>query len=125
MNALQMATSAYSGRKAPVRTNRGTEYEVFARVTQKMRAALAEGTLGFPKLAAALHDNRQLWTLLAADVADPENALPQRLRAQIFYLAEFTGLHSAKVLAGKASAEALVEINTAVMRGLRSEGSAT
>lgn len=73
-------------------------------------------------MAEAIHENRRLWTILASDVVDKENGLPAQLRAQIFYLAEFTESHSRKVLAKEATADALVEINTAVMRGLRTMG---
>lgn len=82
---------------------------------------MAKGAAGFADLAAAIHENRRLWTLLATSVADSDNELPQTLRAQIFYLAEFTMLHSQKVLDGKATADVLIEINTSVMRGLRQE----
>ena len=87
-----------------------------------MKEFAAQGRAGFNGLATAIHDNRRLWTLLAGDVADEGNTLPQGLRAQIFYLAEFTLHHSPKVLDGSASADVLVEINTAVMRGLRQQG---
>jgi flagellar protein FlaF len=119
-----MARTAYAGSANPIRTSRGTEYEAFARITARLRAALAGGRGGFAALAAALHDNRQLWTLLAADVAEKENGLAEDLRARIFYLAEFTRQHTTKVLAGRARAEVLVEINAAVMSGLRAERSA-
>ncbi|MDO9525518.1 MAG: flagellar biosynthesis regulator FlaF, partial [Gemmobacter sp.] len=56
---------------------------------------------------------------LAADVAETDNGLPGPLRAQLFYLYEFASEHSRKVLSGSASVEVLVDINTAVMRGLR------
>jgi flagellar protein FlaF len=71
-----------------------------------------------PALAAAVHDNRRLWTILAADVADPANPLPAALRARLVYLAEFTRVHSGKVLREGASPDPLIEINIAVMRGL-------
>lgn len=62
---------------------------------------------------------------MAADVADPNNQLPEELRAQIFYLAEFTEHHSRLVLAGAATADILVEVNTSVIRGLNSETQVT
>lgn len=71
---------------------------------------------------SALHENRRLWRVLAVDVADKGNALPQSLRAQLFYLNEFVGQHSSKVLQRKASADPLVDINMAMMRGLGGEG---
>lgn len=76
----------------------------------------------YPALVSALHDNRRMWTTLAADVSDSSNGLPASLRAQIFYLAEFTDLHSQKVMNGTADAQVLIEINTAVLRGLHSIG---
>lgn len=121
MNAYSMARSAYSGAAIPTRTDRGTEYELFARVTRRLNAA-AQGDGDFNALIHALHDNRTLWTALAADVSVETNKLPRELRARIFYLAEFTSHHTRRVLAGEAGAEVLVDINTAVMRGLRNEG---
>jgi flagellar protein FlaF len=119
-----LAKTAYAANKTPIRTPRSTEYDAFAHVTHRLRTADARGTAGFADLAQALHANRRLWTLLAADVAEDGNGLPPDLRARIFYLAEFTTLHSRKVLRGDETAEALVEINTAIMRGLRARGEA-
>ncbi|MCP3969232.1 MAG: flagellar biosynthesis regulator FlaF [Rhodobacteraceae bacterium] len=124
MNALEMARTAYSSAKTPIRTHQSTEYDVFAQITGRMKAALSRGKPGFRDLAAALHDNRRLWILLAANVADGDNALPQALRAQIFYLAEFTLHHSSRVLEDSASADVLLDINTTVMRGLRQQEAA-
>ncbi|MCX7645340.1 MAG: flagellar biosynthesis regulator FlaF [Rhodobacteraceae bacterium] len=129
MNATQLARTAYAAPGAPARSGRSAEYDLFARVTRRLREALAEDTPGpAPRIAAlarALHENQRLWTVLAADVADDGNGLPRELRARLFYLAEFTRVHSARVLRGEASAGVLVDINTAVMRGLaQREGAA-
>ena len=123
MTALSLAQRAYSEAAAPTRTPRGTEYDIMAKVTHRLIAAARQGRKGFAELSRAVHDNRQLWTLLAVDVANKDNELPEALRAQIFYLAEFTQLHSRKVLRREATVAPLVEINSSVMRGLRmSEG---
>ncbi len=116
-----MARAAYASPTAATRSPRSIEYDAFARVTYQLKAALAAPKANFAALARALHDNRALWTVLAADVAEAANGLPEALRAKLFYLAEFTVDHSRKVLAGEAEAGVLVEINTAVMRGLRRE----
>jgi flagellar protein FlaF len=123
VNALHQAKTAYGGSATPVRTHRGTEYALFTRVTRKLHAAARLGHGGFATLASALHDNRNMWTTLAADVADDGNQLPEALRAQVFYLAEFTALHTRKVLKGEASVRPLLEINMSVMRGLAGHGS--
>jgi flagellar protein FlaF len=109
---------AYGAPGTPVRSERSTEYDLFARITRRLREAFAKGKPGRMDLARALHDNQRLWTTLAVDVADDGNGLPRDLRARLFYLAEFTRVHSSKVLSDDASAEVLIDINTAVMRGL-------
>lgn len=119
-----MAKTAYSNPGQPTRTSRGTEYELFARITHRLKAAAALDRAQFPALARALQDNRELWAALAVDVAGPGNALPPQLRAQIIYLYEFTMQHTSKVLNGTASADVLIDINTAVMRGLKQGGAA-
>ncbi len=120
MNALHQAQSAYRKVDQPIQTPRGTEYQAFARITHMLkRAAGAHGPNATRALIAAVHDNRKLWTALALDVVAPDNGLPKDLRARILYLAEFTRLHSSKVMTKQASANALIEINTAIMIGLR------
>ncbi len=116
MNATNLAQAAYAAVGSPLRTDRSTEYQAFSSIIRRLSAARAPEK--FADLAAVIADNRALWTILASDVADAHNALPQKLRAQIFYLAEFTDLHSRKVLRGQADVQVLVDINTAVMRGL-------
>ena len=53
------------------------------------------------------------------------NALPIQLRAQIVSLAGFVRRHGMAVLAGSASIAPLVDINTAIMKGLRGDVEAT
>lgn len=122
----ELAHTAYARPDAPMRAPRTLEYDAFAQVTRRLAAAPAASdtaaNAAFPRLAAALDDNRRLWRTLAADVADPGNALPPTLRARIFYLYEFTEAHSRRVLDGQAGTQVLVDINTAVMRGLRGNG---
>ena len=117
MNAMAQARAAYAGPQSPIRTSRQTEHQVFSLVTARLAAA-AQQPDNVPALAAALHDNRRLWTRIAADVADKDNGLPADLRARLFYLAEFTDHHSRRVLKREADLQPLIDINTAIMRGL-------
>lgn len=119
MTAAQNARSAYQNATTAVNTPRQIEYQAFAKVTHQLSAVLGREREAFPELAEALHQNKRLWTTLATDVAVGDNGLPDLLRAQLFYLAEFTRDHSRKVLKGEADASALIEINTSVMKGLR------
>lgn len=120
MNSL--TRTAYAEPSGPIRTPRTAEYEVIARVTQRLMATNALRHQNFPAFIEALFRNEQLWSTFAADVAGAGNGLPQTLRAKLFYLYRFTAEHSIKVRHGSASAAVLIEINTAVLRGLRGEG---
>lgn len=117
---LQSAIS-YARPEAPTRTLRSVEYDLLASVTQRLRETWAYRSVDYPALVSAVTDNTRLWSALASDVALPGNSLPAALRARLFYLYEFTATHSRAVLEGKASIEVLVDINLAVMRGLRGE----
>ena len=117
MISTSLAQTAYSASATPVRTQRGTEYAAFQKVTARLNQVRRDDA-PMTDRAAALHDNRKLWTILASDLADSDNGLPQALRAQLFYLAEFSLLQSRKGLDDVAALDALVDINTAVMRGL-------
>ena len=118
------AQAAYARPEAPHRSPRALEYDLLARATKALSSARGEKA-GFAKLMVALDDNQRLWSTLAADVAGPENGLPAQLRAQLFYLYEFTAKHSRAVREQGASVEVLIDINTAVMRGLRGQGAST
>jgi len=115
--STSLAQTAYSASATPVRTQRGTEYAAFQKVTARLNQVRRDDA-PMTDRAAALHDNRKLWTILASDLADSDNGLPQALRAQLFYLAEFSLLQSRKGLDDVAALDALIDINTAVMRGL-------
>lgn len=115
------ARAAYARPEAPHRDFRALEYDLLARATKALSLARSEGD-DYAKLLTALDENQRLWSTLAADVAEAENGLPQKLRAQLFYLYEFTTQHSRAVRDNTASVDVLIDINTAVMRGLRGQG---
>ncbi|MBE3639050.1 flagellar biosynthesis regulator FlaF [Mangrovicoccus sp. HB182678] len=121
MNAHQLAQKAYMTQTQSIRTPRGVEYEVFGRITRRIKTAAGLGRAEFPSLVGALHDNRRFWTMLALDVASPENELPDEIRSRILYLNEFVQTYTSSVLKGRAEPAALIDINTAIMRGLRGQ----
>ncbi len=124
MTPQTLAQRAYAQSAAPTRTPRDTEYEAISRITRRLKVATARKEVDFTGYVQALHENRRLWSVLASGVADSDNALPNDLRARIFYLAQFTEQHTGQVLAKKAGVEPLLEINLAVLRGLRQTGAA-
>ncbi len=119
MTALDKARAAYGVSARAVRTPRDTEHDALARVTGALRRAQDGGAASFPDLARAIHDNRALWTVFTTDLAGEGNGLPPDLRARLLSLAIFVEAHSSKVLRGAATVGPLVDINVAVMRGLR------
>jgi flagellar biosynthesis activator protein FlaF len=104
-----------------VRTERGAEYAVFARVTRQLKASDPADKRAFPQLAQAIIDNQRLWATLAEDLMSDDNALPLALRGQLISLSEFVRRHSLAVLGGRARVAPLVDINTAIMKGLRGD----
>jgi flagellar biosynthesis activator protein FlaF len=119
VNAFAQAQRAYAPTQAPTKTARGVEYDVIARISHRMKHAIQQDD--FAALAGALYENNKLWTALAVDVANPNNMLPDDLRARIIYLADFTRQHSHKVMQKKDTAVPLLEINAAILKGLKQE----
>jgi flagellar protein FlaF len=120
---MSLHAASHQGYGAATRAlgdGRDLEYRVFGQVTGRLGHALRDGA-PFSELAAAIHDNGRLWTVLATDLARPDNALPESLRARLLSLATFSASHGARVLRGEGDARVLVDINTAVMRGLRGQ----
>ena len=118
MNIIDQAQQAYAPKTSVLRTSRSTEHQLFMEATVQLRKAAASKNTNFADFAQAIHANRAIWTHLATQVVEDDNALSDDIRARIFYLAEFTSFHSKKVLQGDAEIGPLVEINTAMMRGL-------
>ena len=122
MNVIEQARQAYAPSQTAIRSERSVEAQLITQVTAALRKAAAEKTTDFPALASALHRNCEMWATLAANVADRDNELPATLRAQLFYLSEFTQVHTSRVLRREADSEPLIDINTAVLRGLNGRG---
>jgi flagellar biosynthesis activator protein FlaF len=120
MSHLAASHDGYGAATRALGSPRDIEYRVFGQVTGQLTRALREGA-PFEELAVALDENARLWMLLAFDLAGPGNGLPEPLRVQLLNLAVFTRMHTQKVFRREADAAVLVDINTAVMRGLRGQ----
>lgn len=121
MNATLQARSAYTTNQTAVRTPRSIEAQLLGQVTSDLKKAAAPKA-SFATIADAVHRNRRMWTTFATGVADKDNELPDQLRAQLFYLAEFTEQHSRKILRGEDTIDALIDINMSILRGLTGTG---
>lgn len=119
MNGITASETIYMREASLTQAPRQAEYGVFAKITHRLFASETQKHTAFSDYVFALHQNRKLWSTLASDVADPENKLPPPLRAQILYLAEFTHLHTSRILTESAALQPLIDINLAIMRGLK------
>lgn len=119
MNSLKRAQSAYGAAANCVKTPKAIETDIIVRITTALSKCDKAQKQDYPAFVEALDRNRKLWSIIAADVAQSENGLPQDLRSRLFYLAEFTRTYTSKILAEKVSVTPLLEVNTAVIKGLR------
>ncbi|MEM6676684.1 MAG: flagellar biosynthesis regulator FlaF [Pseudomonadota bacterium] len=120
MNAPRLSQSAYGAANRALGTPRSIEGAVLTQVTGQLRAATAPDA-PFPALVSAVDANRRLWTTLIADLGSSDNALPEALRAQLISLGIFVLRHGEKVVRREAEAGPILEINAAVIRGLRGD----
>jgi flagellar protein FlaF len=98
------------------------EYRLFGQVT---RALMHASTLDASEIAAridAIDWNRRLWSALATDCSDPNNAMNAGLKAQIISISLFVSRHSSAIMRGEDDFEALIDINRMVMQGLAGPG---
>ena len=121
MNAVK-SLNDHGYRSSGLRTARDAEYDTFSRVTRMLRQAPRQ--TDNQDTILAVHTNTELWTLLAFDLAEPGNGLPDTTKAGLMSLAGFAIRHGHAVMAGEAATDPLIDINMTVMRGLRGEGAA-
>ena len=97
---------------------RELEYRLFGQVTRALMHAASVDKSDMATRIDALDWNRRLWTALATDCSDPDNALNAPMRAQIISISLFVGRHSSAVMRGDDDFEALIDINRSIMQGL-------
>ncbi len=119
MNVVERAQDGYGRNAIHMKSPRDAEYEAIAKISHRLRAAAQNRSKDFAGYVGALHDNNRLWTTLATELAQPENELPKDLRARLFWLAEFTANETRKLLRNEGDVGILIEINSAVLQGLR------
>ncbi|MEM9393537.1 MAG: flagellar biosynthesis regulator FlaF [Pseudomonadota bacterium] len=122
MYANAAVKSAYATTSCSGGTPVNKEYAIIERVTTDLVRADRNKSENYSAFVDAITRNRKMWRLFGVDVAEPDNTLPKKLKAQIFYLSEFTDIHSREVLKGNETIEILVEINEMILLGLASEG---
>jgi flagellar protein FlaF len=119
-----MSFQAYQQAAQLSESPRQTEYRLFGLVTRALMEAAASDRREIVKRVEAIDWNRRLWTTLAADCSQPENRLPDHVRAQIISLSLFVVRQSTLVARGEATFDTLIEVNRAIMQGLATQAEA-
>jgi flagellar biosynthesis activator protein FlaF len=114
-----MSIQAYQRASAQAESPRETEYRIFAQITSQLMKVRESGRSDLAELAEALDKNRRLWSALAQDCAQPENALPPEARAQIISLSLWVSKHSSAVMREGEDIEPLIDVNRSIMQGLQ------
>ncbi|MBM3570446.1 MAG: flagellar biosynthesis regulator FlaF [Alphaproteobacteria bacterium] len=108
----------YAATQTATENPRDTEYRLFARVTNALLNNQDANTTGYIQ---AIDWNRRLWLTLQADLASEENKLPKELKAQLISLLIWVDKHSRKAMRGEETVAPLIEVNRAIMEGLRAK----
>jgi flagellar biosynthesis activator protein FlaF len=114
-----VALSAYQNAATRAEDPRSTEYRLFAQVTRALIKAAEADLLDMKTRSEALDWNRRVWSAFAIDCAEPDNKLPEGLRAAIISLSIFVSKHSSAVMREGADIDILIEINKTIMQGLQ------
>ena len=117
-----MSLQAYKAAATRAENPREMEYRLFGDVTRALMHASTVETTDIATRINAIDWNRRLWSTLATDCADPNNAQPMALRAQIISISLFVSRHSSAVMRGEEDFEPLIDINRMVMQGLAGPG---
>jgi flagellar protein FlaF len=119
-----MSLQAYKTAATRAENPREMEYRLFGQVTRALMHAATVDPTEVATRIDALDWNRRLWSALATDCANPDNAMDKGLRAQIISISLFVSRHSSAVMRGDDDFDALIDINKMVMQGLAGPGPA-
>ncbi len=113
-----MSLRAYQQAATRAEAPRDTEYRLFGQVTRALIAASEAPVSDLATRIDAIDWNRRLWSTLALDCAEPGNALPPQVRANIISLSLFVARHSSEIMREEDDFETLIEINKIMMQAL-------
>ena len=119
-----MSLQAYQQAATRAENPREMEYRLFAQVTRALMDAAKLDPTDLRGRMDALDWNRRLWSTLATDCGQPDNAMTPQLRASIISLSIWVGKHTSLVIRNREDFEPLIEINRMIMQGLQPGASA-
>lgn len=110
--------AAYGRVQNAIEDPRKVEFRLLAQVTAALRAAQSQPD-DRPKLYDALIWNKKVWDAFMIDLADERNRLPRDVRQPLINLAAWVSKQTFAVMDGKGAIDALIEVNSQVMEGLK------
>ncbi len=113
-----MSLQAYQRAAEQAEGPKQTEYRLFGLVTRALMEAAAAEETEVGRRMKALHWNRRLWSTIAGDCANPDNQLPESLRANIISLSIWVDKHTSDVMQKQMQIQPLIDINRIIMQGL-------
>ncbi|KIT15300.1 flagellar biosynthesis regulator FlaF [Jannaschia aquimarina] len=115
------AAGAYAAIDDAILSPKRAEARVMTDLTRRMIAAFSDDAVPFSRRAEVMHDNRRLWSAIAAVTLQNDNEMPDSLRASLAGLAGFVERQTAELLAGRGDIRILIEINRRIIGGLSTE----
>ena len=113
-----MSYQAYQRASARSEDPRSTEYRLLGQVTRALIEIKDADAREIRKRAEALDWNRRVWSAFAADCANPENGLPDSLRASIISLSIYISKETSTAMRGEGDVDTLIDLNRTIMQGL-------
>ena len=113
--------AAYQRQQKRNLTPREVEAMAFTKAALLLEDAKKQ-TDNIAEYSKSLRFNHLLWTIIQADLTDPENQLPPEIKANVMSLSIFVDKQTTKALRSTAAADldVLININRNLATGLRS-----
>ncbi len=113
-----MQQVAYTVVQRETVSGRALERAILERVTMRLKASYTQGPAGLALLIDALRQNRELWLTLATDLAQPENAFPDDLKASLISIAGYVERNTHTAARDRSVLNSFIEINESIATGL-------
>lgn len=122
MTDMYNAQRGYGQVKRQASSEKHIEIELFTKMTTQLKSHVLaeESALKLtPSLARDLLSNLKLWQIIMLDLLTDENTLELSLKKSLIELAEFTQSHTQKIFRNEGAVDVLIDINVAILSGLR------
>jgi flagellar protein FlaF len=112
------ARSVYGNTGRAIGSDRDVEVKVFQTAISNLKPFTGPDFKLNSEAAHALSENLRLWDILTVDLINPDNDIADGLSNQLIELGRFVRAHTHALYNGRGSVDVLVDINTAILKGL-------